>query len=168
MLLDRSYSMGYSGRWARAVEAARGVPARRRERRIGSRSSSSIARRNRRAISPTDRSTLLAALAAAQPGFGVTRYAPALRLAQEMLDASSLPGREIVLVTDFQKAGWEGADDVQLPPSTTLTWVDVSDRAASNLAVTGVEMERDYESGRERVIASARLVNKGPRPVEGA
>ena len=28
---------------------------------------------------------------------------------------SSVPGREIVLITDFQKTGWEGADDVRLP-----------------------------------------------------
>ena len=167
VLLDRSYSMGYTGRWARAVDAARrALSEPGPQDRVGL---VLFDRAPESAGDPSpDRSTALAALGAAQPGFGVTRYAPALRLAQEMLDASNLPGREIVLVTDFQKAGWEGADDVQLPPTTTLTWVDVSDRGASNLALTGVEMERDYESGRERVIASARLVNKGPRPVEGA
>jgi hypothetical protein len=167
VLLDRSYSMGYAGRWARAVEAARRAVAE-----AGPQDRVAHVLFDRAPESTgdlsADHSPLLAALAAAQPGFGVTRYAPALRLGQEMLDASNLPRREIVLVTDFQKAGWEGADDVQLPPATTLTWVDVSDRAASNLAVTGVETERDYDSGRERVIASARLVNKGPRPVEGA
>ncbi|HEV7500925.1 MAG TPA: VWA domain-containing protein, partial [Vicinamibacteria bacterium] len=167
VLLDRSYSMGYAGRWARAVDAAR-----RATREPGPQDRVALVLFDRTPESAgepsADRAAALAALAAAQPGFGVTRYAPALRLAQEMLDASNLPGREIVLVTDFQKAGWEGADDIQLPPTTTLTWVDVSDRAASNLALTGVEMERDYEAGRERVIASARLVNKGPRPVEGA
>jgi hypothetical protein len=167
VLLDRSYSMGYSGRWAGALEAARRAVSE-----PGPQDRVALVLFDRAPESsgePTaDRSAVLAALAAAQPGFGVTRYAPALRMAQEMLAASDLPRREIVLVTDFQKAGWEGADDVQLPPSTTLTWVDVSDRGASNLAITGVEMERDYESGRERVIATARLVNKGPRPVEGA
>jgi hypothetical protein len=166
VVLDRSYSMGYAGRWARAVDAARRALSE-----PGPQDRAALVLFDRTPESAgdpaADRSAALAALAAAQPGFGVTRYAPALRLAQEMLDASNLPGREIVLVTDFQKAGWEGADDVQLPPSTTLTWVDVSDRGASNLALTGVETERDYESGRERVIASARLVNKGPRPVEG-
>jgi aerotolerance regulator-like protein/VWA domain-containing protein len=167
VLLDRSFSMGYSGRWARALEAAR--------RAVGEAGPQDrvalvlFDRTPESAGEPSlDRAPVLAALDAARPGFGVTRYGPALRLAQEMLDASNLPAREIVLVTDFQKAGWEGADDVPLPPSTRLTWVDVSDRTASNLAITGVEMERDYESGRERVIASARLVNKGPRPVEGA
>jgi hypothetical protein len=167
VVLDRSYSMGYSDRWARALDAAR--------RAVGEAGPQDrvalvlFDRTPESAGEPSlDRAGVLAALAAARPGFGVTRYAPALRLAQEMLDASNLPAREIVLVTDFQKAGWEGADDVQLPPSTSLRWVDVSDRSASNLAITGVEMERDYESGRERVIATARLVNKGPRPVEGA
>ncbi|PYQ42609.1 MAG: hypothetical protein DMF77_12420, partial [Acidobacteria bacterium] len=167
VLLDRSYSMGYAGRWARALEAARRAVSE-----PGPQDRVALVLFDRAPESSgepsADRAAVLAALAAARPGFGVTRYAPALRMAQETLDASLLPRREIVLVTDFQKAGWEGADDVQLPPSTTLTWVDVSDRGASNLAVTGVEMERDYESGRERVKAAARLVNKGPRPVEGA
>ena len=166
VLLDRSYSMGYAGRWARAVDAARRAVSE-----PGPQDRVALVLFDRTPESAgdpaVDRSPALGALAAAQPGFGVTRYAPAFRLAQEMLDGSTLPGREVVLISDFQKAGWEGADEVQLPPSTTLTWVDVSDRGASNLALTGVDTERDYESGRERVIASARLVNKGPRPVEG-
>jgi len=166
VLLDRSYSMGYTGRWARALDAARRAVSE-----PGPQDRVALVLFDRTPESAgdpaADRAPVLAALAAARPGFGVTRYAPAFRLAQEMLDGSTLPGREVVLISDFQKAGWEGADDVQLPPSTTLTWVDVSDRGASNLALTGVETERDYESGRERVIASARLVNKGPRPVEG-
>src|SRR5947209_7061684 len=98
----------------------------------------------------------LLALAFARPFFGTssraaTRYAPALRLAEETLEGSPLARREIVLITDFQKVGWEGGDDVRLPPSTTLTWVDLSEKGASNVAITGVDLERDYVGGRERV-----------------
>jgi aerotolerance regulator-like protein/VWA domain-containing protein len=164
VLLDRSYSMGYAGRWPRAVEAAR-----RALRDLAPPDLAALVLFDRAPQSSgeptTDRERLMAELDSARPGFGVTRYAPALRTAQEILDAARLPRREVVLVTDFQKAGWEGADDVRLPELTTLTWVDVSDRAASNLSITGVELERDYESGRERVIPTARLVNKGARPV---
>jgi hypothetical protein len=164
VLLDRSYSMGYAGRWPRAVEAARRALGE-----LGPQDRAALVLFDRAPQSSgeptTDRARLLAELDSARPGFGVTRYAPALRAAQEVLDTANLPRREVVLISDFQKAGWEGADDVRLPESTTLTWVDVSDRAASNLAITGVDLERDYEAGRERVIPAARLVNKGPRAV---
>jgi hypothetical protein len=164
VLLDRSYSMGYGDRWRRGVEAARRALAE-----LGPQDQASLVLFDRAPQSSgdptTDRAPLLADLEAAQPGFGVTRYAPALRTAQELLETSSLARREVVLITDFQKTGVEGTDEVRLPESTTLTWVDLSDRAASNLAITGVELERSYESGREKVVPAARLVNKGPRPV---
>ena len=83
-----------------------------------------------------------------------------------MLEVSPLPGREVVLITDFQKTGWDGRDDVRLPAGTTLIPIDVSERGASNVAITGVDLSRDYEAGRERVVAAARLVNKGTRPVK--
>ncbi|HUG55213.1 MAG TPA: BatA domain-containing protein [Vicinamibacteria bacterium] len=162
VLLDRSYSMGYGDRWERAREAAR-------------RSLAELQPQDRAALvlfdrvpessgEPTaDRPRLLALLDSARPSAGVSRYAPALRMAQEMLESSGLARREIVLVSDFQKTGWEGGDDVSLPSSTTLTWVDLSDGDPSNLAITGVDLARDYEAGRERVIPAARLVNKGEK-----
>jgi hypothetical protein len=162
VLLDRSYSMGYTGRWARGVEAARKALGE-----LGPQDRAAVVLFDRAPQSsgePTaDRARLSAELDAARPGFGVTRYAPALRSAQEILDTANVPRHEIVLITDFQKAGWEGADDVRLPESTKLTWVDVSGGPASNLAITGVDLERDYALGRERVIPTARLVNKGAR-----
>jgi hypothetical protein len=164
VLLDRSYSMGYGDRWRRGVEAAR-----RAIDELGPDDRAALVLFDRAPLSsgePTaDRARLRADLDSARPGFGVTRYAPALRTARELLETSSLPRREVVLITDFQKVGWEGADDVRLPESATLTWVDLSDREASNLAITGVDLERSYVAGREHVVPAARLVNKGPRPV---
>jgi hypothetical protein len=164
VLLDRSYSMGYTGRWAHAVEAARGSLAE-----LGPQDRAAIVLFDRAPQSSgeptTDRARLSAELDAARPGSGVTRYAPALRAAQEILDTASVPRREIVLISDFQKAGWEGADDVRLPETTTLTSIDVSGGPTSNLAIPGVDLERDYALGRERVIPTARLVNKGARAV---
>ncbi len=57
--------------------------------------------------STADRGRLLAALAAAAVGPGATRFAPALKLGGSLLGESPLPRREIVLISDFQRRGWE-------------------------------------------------------------
>jgi hypothetical protein len=164
ILLDRTGSMTHGDRWTRGLAAAR-------------RAVTELAENDRASLvlfgatpektgEPTrERGRLVASLDAARVGFGVTRYAPALRMAGEMLEVQPLPGREVVLISDFQKTGWDGRDDVRLPAGAKLIPVDVSDRGASNVAITGVELRRDYEAGRERVIPEARLVNKGARPV---
>lgn len=164
VLLDRSGSMAYGNRWTKAREAARRALA---ELTPADRASlvlfDSVAQSSGE---PTaDHAKLVAMADAAQAGFGATRYGPALRLAAETLEASTLPRAEVVLVTDFQKTGWDARDDVHLPAGATLTWVDVTEGAASNLALTGVELNRDYAAGRERVVVAARLVNKGANAV---
>ena len=166
ILLDRSGSMAYADRWAKAVAAARGAVAE-----LGAQDRASVVLFGTTTESTgepaLDRGRLLAAIDGARVGFGGTRYAPALRAAAEMLEASAAPRREVVLITDFQKTGWDGADKVKLPAGATLVPVDVSERGgASNVAITGVDLVRDYEAGRERVVAAARLVNKGTRQVE--
>jgi aerotolerance regulator-like protein/VWA domain-containing protein len=166
ILLDRSGSMAYGERWAKGVAAARRAIG---ELGAGDRASLVFfgAGTETTGAPSLDRGPMLASLDAARAGFGATRYAPALQAAAEMLEASPLPVRDVVLITDFQKTGWEGGDDVRLPAGTTLLPVDVSERGgASNVAITGVDLGRDYEAGRERVVVAARLVNKGARPAE--
>jgi hypothetical protein len=160
VLLDRSGSMTQGTRWTKAREAARRALAE-----LGAQDRGALVLFDTVARASGDPAAepekLLALLEAAEPGFGATRYGPALRMAAEMLESSPLPRLEVVLVTDFQKTGWDGADDVKLPAGTAFTWIDVTEGAASNLALTGVELSRDYEAGRERVVVAARLVNKG-------
>jgi hypothetical protein len=167
VLLDRSGSMAYGNRWAKAREAARRALAELTPQdRAGLILFDTVARSSGE---PTAEAAKLdAVLEEAQVGFGATRYGPALRMAAEMLESSPLPRPEVVLVTDFQKTGWDGRDDVKLPAGTTLTWIDVTEGAAANVAITGVELSRDYEEGRERVVVAARLVNKGAAPVDDA
>ncbi|HJU64094.1 MAG TPA: BatA domain-containing protein, partial [Gemmatimonadaceae bacterium] len=160
ILVDRSYSMGYGDRWQRALEAAR-----RTIDGLGSDDRATMVFFADRAQAVTeatsDRATLHAAIGDARPGSGRTRYAPALRLAQQIAANSELPRREVVLITDFQKVAWDGSDEISLPAGTTLTRVNLAGGDVSNLTVTGVELHRDFPEGRERVTATARLAARG-------
>src|SRR5690606_27495068 len=114
IMLDRSWSMGYGDRWERAVTAAREAIAG-----LGPDDRASLIVFDNAAAAPlqptTDRARLLSALDSIEPGAGVTRYTPALKLAQSILGASQLERREAVLISDFQRAGWDGAAGATLP-----------------------------------------------------
>lgn len=161
VLLDQSYSMAHGDRWERATGAARravqGLAP-------GDRASLVVFAQGAEAVGqPTaDGAALLAAIDRARPGQQGTRYGPALRLAQRILDGSALARREVVLITDFQRVGWSEPDDVVLPEGTVLTPVDVSGDDRSNLAVASVALRRETREGRDRVQVGARVVNQGP------
>ena len=116
--------------------------------------------------SAADRGRLESALAAAATGPGATRYAPALKLAGSLLGESALPRREIILISDFQRRGWEqtpGRDDVQLPERTTLTPVNVATGETANLSVTPVSLQRTRFENHDRVAVTAGVVNHGAK-----
>ncbi|MEJ7811887.1 MAG: BatA and WFA domain-containing protein [Gemmatimonadaceae bacterium] len=167
ILVDRSYSMGYGTRWQRALDAARravdNVLPDDRATVVFFADAASAANR-----ATADRAALRATVDAGTVGSGVTRYAPALKLASGILDASELPRREVVLITDFQRVGWDGHDAVRLPRGTTVTPVSVGEEGAtSNISATSMDLHRDYPAGREHVTATVRLTNKGAAPVSG-
>ena len=120
--------------------------------------------------STADRGRLLAALASAAVGPGATRFAPALKLGGSLLGESPLPRREVILISDFQRRGWEqtpGRDDVRLPERTVLTPVTVGDGTTTNLSVTPVSLAAHAvrESGpRRRDGAASRITARQPRP----
>jgi hypothetical protein len=114
--------------------------------------------------SSSERGTLLSAIDRATIGSGATRYGPALRAAAGVLEASGLPRREVVLISDFQQTGWDRAQEQRLPPGVSLTPISVAEQAA-NTAVVGMTLDRNDEGGRERITVSAQLVNHGPKAV---
>lgn len=168
VLLDRSWSMGHGGRWDEAQRLALDTI-------------DSLAAGDRATVilfdggagsgprSTTDRASLRSQVANAEVGSGVTRYGPALKLAEGIFEASDLPRLEAVLISDFQRAGVESAVGVRFPPGTTLTPVPVGggEPDEANVSVAGVLFEREYFSGRERVRVSARLTNRGAAAVGG-
>lgn len=163
--LDRSYSMAYGDRWRHAVDAAKsavnGLHA-------GDRAAVVYFAGTATVATPLtdDRVMLLAAIDNAKPGGGGTRYDAAFRLVQQVLGDSARPRREVVLVSDYQRAGWNARELPKLPDGTTLTQVNVGKEVTSNLAVTDVAMRYDTASGHERVAVEATLVNHGATPVQ--
>jgi hypothetical protein len=166
ILVDRSYSMAYGDRWDRAVTAATGAIDG-----LGPEDVATVvlfdagAQAMNQATS--DRVRLRAAVSGATPGSGVTRYGPALKLAQSILDASEKPRREVIIVSDFQRAGWDGGDGVRMPAGTEVTSVAITDEATSDIAVAGVTLRREDVGDRERVSAIARLINTAGEPQSG-
>lgn len=158
VMLDRSHSMQYGDRFARAQEAARAAI---------------------NGMAPDDRVSIitfddvpaapvttsaepgraLAAIDAARPGDRGTRYAPAVRLAGRLLTDAEIRRREVVLISDFQRRGWNADDEARLPGGTTLRTVDVGVPESPNTAIAGLELAREVDGGVERALVTARLTS---------
>ena len=163
VLLDRSYSMSFGGRWDEAQTLATDTIAA-----LDSGDRATVILFDGGAEtgprSTTDRASLRGLVENAEVGSGVTRYGPALKLAEGIFESSDLPRLEAVLISDFQRAGVESAVGVRFPQGTVLTPIPVGedDATGANVSVAGVLFEREYFSGRERIQVAARLTNRGP------
>ena len=160
IMVDRSYSMGYDDRWEAALDAAR-----RSVRELTPDDRASLiffsAGASVEVRSGTDRSRLLGVLDTVQVSSGITRFGPGLKLAQTVLEQSELPRKHVIVISDFQKGGWDGDEGVRFPEGATVTPIAVGGADNDNVAVAQVSFQRRPVSGRERVTASARLVNAG-------
>ena len=169
VLLDQSYSIGYADRWERAqaaaTEAINGLGPGDRGSVVLFSSGAEIALRSGAA---GERERLIAAVEAAEPTAGATRFAPALKVAGSILADSPLPRREAILVSDFQRGGWRGEEGASLPDGATLTPVLIAGGAeAPNVAVTAVSLARSTFSNQERVVATAVVANRGTQSLTG-
>jgi hypothetical protein len=162
LLIDHSYSMGYEDRLSRAKAAAMG----RIQALSGDDRASIVVFSDRAEIlsQPTsDKEALEAVVSGIELSARTTAFGPGLKLAKRILDESRLSRKEVILLSDFQRLGFQGEDDdVWLPAGTVLTPVDLGSPETENLALTGVTLERDEASGRERLTASARVTRKAP------
>ena len=160
VLLDRSYSMGYADSWSRAQRAAADAlanttPADRISLVLFA-DTAEVALR-----STPDRSRAVAEINAASPGPGSTKFGPALKLAGSLLAESLLPRKEVVIVSDFQRGGWQPDDTLRLPGGTTVTPAVVTGAEGASLALTPVALLRTREAGQpERVTVTAGVLNR--------
>jgi hypothetical protein len=164
ILLDKSYSMGYGNHWDRAKDAARAVIGR-----LAPEDRATVVLFDTGAeIGPRttmDRAALLAFIDRATVGGLGTKYAAALKVAASLVEASDLPRHEVVLITDFQKLGWDRSQSVALPPATTLTPMPVGESGTADVGIAGLVFEREVVSGRERMRVTARLTNRSREAV---
>jgi len=168
VLVDTSYSMGFGDHWDKATAAARQEIGKLNPSDRGSvvlfGSSADIQLR-----STAERDRLTASIAAAKPRPSATRFGPALKVAGSILAESSLPRREVVLISDFQRGGWRGDEGARLPSGVGLTTVPIQGASDKpNVTVTGVSLARSTFSNQERMIVTAGAVNRSERPVSGA
>lgn len=165
ILVDRSYSLGYADRWQRAVDAARetvnGLGGSDRATVVLFDTGAEVALR-----SAGDKGRLHAAIETAQVTAAATKYGPALKLAGSIISESGLPNKEVVLISDFQRRAWIGAEGVRLPDGTKVTPISVADGPVTNVSVTPAVLQRTTVSGQERVTVTAGAVNRGAAAVE--
>lgn len=166
ILLDHSASMGYADRWDRARDAARRVVSGLSG---GDRATLVLfATGEEEALRATsDQRAIEEAIASAKVTSDGTRYGPALRYAQSVLSRSTLPRKEAVLISDFQKSGWEQHEEVHLPEGATLTPVSVATPGVSNVSIAKADFAREAFEGAERVTVTVLLTNRGSSPVNG-
>jgi hypothetical protein len=160
VLLDRSYSMSYGDTWASAQRLAADALANTtpadRISIVGFADTAEVAVR-----STPDRSRAVSEINSATPGPGSTKYGPALKLAGSLLAESLLPRKEVIIVSDFQRGGWQPDDTLRMPGGTTITPVVVGGGQGASVALTPVALLRSREQGQpERVTVTAGVLNR--------
>lgn len=138
-LLDRSYSMGYPGRWRAAVDAV----GERIDRMTDGDRAAVVAFDGEFQVAQAltgDRVALRQSLNRLGPGSSVTDYAAALAGAGAVLRGSGGIRREVVLVSDLQRVGLSSIRSPRLAADIALELVPVGPRPGSNAAVMEAEL----------------------------
>ena len=163
ILVDRSYSMGYGDRWARAVAIARDrvneLAASDRASIVFFDTGAEVALR-----SASDKGRLASAVSAGKVGAAATKYGPALKLAGSILSESALTDREVMLISDFQRGGWLGAEGVRLPDGAALVAASVATDQVSNVSVVPAVLLRSMFNEQERITVTSGAINRGSSP----
>lgn len=158
--MDRSWSMAAGARWERAVEEANSVldglvnPDR-----VSLVVFDGI---GRVVVEPTlDPGRVRQALDTIGPGWGGTQIGAGLQASSGILEASDRSRREVVLISDYQRRGWEDGPRDRLPASTEFVTVDVGDDGIGSMVVSDVALEHSFTGGRQRVQPVARVIRQG-------
>jgi len=159
IVVDRSWSMSQGDRWERAQAAVRSTLA-------------GLVNPDRVSLivfdgigrvvaEPTlEPSRIRSAMDSILPGWGTTQIGAGLQAAGGLLQNSERSRKEVVLISDFQRRGWEDGPRDRLPPGTRLLTIDVGDDGLGTTIVSDVQLEYSFAEGRQRVQPTARIARQ--------
>lgn len=167
LVVDRSWSMGFTQRWDDTLAALRDELGKLR---ADDRVSVVLFDEQAEVVIESQPPAGVAGdlLAGLAPGDLSTSYAAGLRAAAGILAASGMPAAEVVLISDFQRSG--GADGVEIvfPERAVLRPVNVAPESGENVAISDVALDRLQGTDGQQLVVTARLVRQGgaePRAV---
>jgi hypothetical protein len=141
MLLDNSYSMRYGTNFDRMkTEADKRINA------LGANDRMSLVVFNNNAIvlaRPTsDKNELKAAVSSIEPSFGGTRYYEAFVAADRVLQQYSGVKRQLILISDFQRAGWNRSSRENVIAKDVKTeMVNLGVESSTNVGIDNVSVD---------------------------
>ncbi len=161
LLIDRSLSMRYDGAFDRAVAAARD--------RIdaggaGDEFALVAFDEEGQPLSALDTDLALhrGALRTLESGFRTTDFFPALQRAEDLLQDAQHDQQVVVLISDFQEAGWSGAlANWHLPSGVMFETVDVGADDVANAYVEDLQLSSERVNGAEILRSDARIAAFG-------
>lgn len=112
-------------------------------------------------------SHLRSALNAAEVTYEPTDYLDALQTANEILESIPIGQKQVYLISDMQKRGWENFIETdKLNPDVQIEFINVSIEQPRNLAITGISVPPVILNEQQASHLIARVHNYGDEPVE--
>ncbi len=112
-------------------------------------------------------SHLRSALNAAEVTYEPTDYLDALQTANEILESIPIGQKQVYLISDMQKRGWENFIETdKLNPDVQIEFINVSSEQPKNLAITGISVPPVILNEQQASHLVARVHNYGDEPVE--
>ena len=157
ILVDRSFSMRHADTFERALDAVRS-----RLDAAGADDEVALVVFDDapQVVAPleTDLAVHRGSLESLVPGFRTTDYFPALQRAGDLLQDARQDRRVVVLISDFQSAGWTGSlDNWKLEPGISFEPVAVGAAETSNGYVEAFQVSQRRSSGRQSIRYDARI-----------
>jgi hypothetical protein len=164
LVLDRSYSLAWPGRFAAARAAAR-----RALDELGPGDRAALVLLDHRAEVRVGLTTALGtvrdALQTSAPGPGHTDLLAGVERAGRLLAESDAGRREVVLISDFQRTGVSAERPGTLPAGVVLRPAAIAGGAGANAAVANVNLVQGAVGLGEPAQLKARIVNTGEEPL---
>ena len=166
IILDTSYSMQYES----VFETAKKEAVKILDRLDASDAASLIlSSDNARVVAPlgSEFSHIRTALNTAETTNDRTDYLDALQTADEILESIPIGAKQIYLIADMQKRGWENFIETdKLSPDVQIHFVDIRAEEPQNLAITGISVPPVVLKEQKASSLVARVRNFGTEPIE--